>query len=140
MSEISHKGIVKAVEGGIIRVGIISEAACKSCAAAGLCTAAEAKEKIITVRAEGYTVGEEVELSLSEKVGLRAALLCYGVPVLLLVIVALSLSIGGVGELLCAGAAVAVVAVYYLALYLLRNRISRTCFFSVRKANTNNIL
>ena len=70
---VSHTGIVKSVDRRNTVVEIVSAAACASCHAAGLCTAAEAARKEIVVPTDPLDpcrVGEEVEVILSSSMGM----------------------------------------------------------------------
>ena len=134
--EVSHKGRVVEVGQDVIQVEIISSSACSSCHAAGLCTMSEAVKKIVEVPAASNPkcyVGEEVELVLQEATGMKAVLLAYVIPLLILLILCVSLSYVNMNELYAGFAGLAGVLVYYLALYLVRNRISGDYVFRIRK-------
>ena len=131
--EVSHKGRVVEVGQDVIRVEIISSSACSSCHAAGLCTMSEAVKKIVEVPVASNPkcyVGEEVELVLQEATGMKAVLLAYVIPLLILCV---SLSYVNMNELYAGLAGLAGVLVYYLVLYLVRNRISGDYVFRIRK-------
>ena len=133
---VSHKGTVISSEGGKVKVEIVSESACSSCRAAGLCGVSESKRKIIDVPLSGgreYKPGQEVEVCLARKAGLKAVLLSYAVPALILLILILSLSKIGLGELATGGVTVLGVAVYYLVLYFFRDRLSEGYEFYIRE-------
>ena len=78
-------------------------------------------------------VGEEVELVLQEATGMKAVLLAYVIPLLILLILCVSLSYVNMNELYAGLAGLAGVLVYYLVLYLVRNRISGDYVFRIRK-------
>ena len=134
--EVSHKGKVVSVEDGKVSVQIISESACSACHAAGLCGASESKKKIVEVpvyAGQTYSLGEEVEVCLAKKMGLRAVLLSYVIPLGILLILVLSLSSIGLGELACGLVSIVGIAVYYLILYLRRDRLAEGYAFYIRK-------
>lgn len=134
--EVSHKGKVVSVGKDRMSVQIVSESACSSCHAAGLCGASESKKKIVDVpvfAGQSYSVGQDVEVCLTKKMGLKAVLLSYVVPLVILLILVLSLSLIGLGELACGLAAIGGIAVYYLILYFCRNRLAERYVFYVRK-------
>ena len=100
--EVSHKGKVVSVGKDTVSVQIVSESACSACHAAGLCGASESKKKIVDVPVYGdqaYSIGQEVEVCLARKMGLKAVLLSYVIPLVILLILVLSLSYIGFGEL-----------------------------------------
>ncbi len=133
---VSHKGTVISSDSGAVRVEIVSESACSSCHAAGLCGVSESKRKIVEVPVRGgreYQPGQEVEVCLARKAGMRAVLLSYALPALILLILILSLSMIGLGELAIGIITLSGVALYYLVLYLFRNRLSEGYEFYIRE-------
>lgn len=132
---ISHKGKVISSGQGIISVEIVSESACSACHAAGLCGISESRKKIVevpAVRGKDYSVGQEVEVCLAPKTGLKAVLLSYAIPAMILLILILSLPLIGLGELAGGLLAVAGVALYYLVLYLFKGRLAGEYEFYIR--------
>ena len=134
--EVSHKGKVVSVGKDKVSVQIVSESACSACHAAGLCGAAESKKKIVEVPVYGdrsYSIGQEVEVCLAKRMGLKAVLISYVVPLMILLILVLSLSSIGLGELASGLVSIGGIAVYYLILYLCRNRLAEGYVFYLRK-------
>ena len=134
--EVSHKGKVVSVGKGKVSVQIVSESACSACHAAGLCGASESKKKIVDVPVYGdqaYSIGQEVEVCLARKMGLKAVLLSYVIPLVILLILVLTLSSIGLGELVCGLASIGGVALYYLILYFRRDSLAEGYVFYVRK-------
>lgn len=134
--EVSHKGMIVSVGKDKVSVQIVSESACSACHAAGLCGAAESKKKIVDVPVYGdrsYSIGQEVEVCLARKMGLKAVLLSYVIPLVILLILVLSLSYIGFGELAGGLVSIGGIAVYYLILYLCRNHLAEGYVFYIRK-------
>ena len=134
--EVSHKGMIVSVGKDKVSVQIVSESACSACHAAGLCGAAESKKKIVDVPVYGdrsYSIGQEVEVCLARKMGLKAVLLSYVIPLVILLILVLSLSYIGFGELASGLVSSGGIVVYYLILYLCRNRLAEGYVFYIRK-------
>ena len=132
---VSHKGKVVSVEGGKVRVEIVSESACAACHASGLCGLAESRKKIVEVPsgpARCFEPGQEVEVCLARKTGMKAVLLSYVVPVMILLILILSLPLVGMGELATGGLSILGVAVYYLILFFFRERLAGGYEFYIR--------
>ena len=132
---VSHKGKVISSDKDNVRVEIVSESACSACHAAGLCGLAESKKKIVDVPSAPGTVyepGQEVEVCLAQKTGLKAVLLSYVVPAMILLILILSLSLIGWGELAVGAITVAGVALYYLILYFCKGRLAEGWDFYIR--------
>ena len=133
---VSHKGKIVAADKGSVSVEIISESACASCHAAGLCGLTESKKKtvVVPVRDPGaYEIGQEVEVCLGTKAGMKAVLLSYVLPVLFLLILILSLSNIGLGELAVGLLSVGGIALYYLVLYLFRGKLAEGYGFYIKK-------
>ena len=134
--EVAHKGKVVSVGKDTVSVQIVSESACSACHAAGLCGASESKKKIVDVPVYGdqaYSIGQEVEVCLARKMGLKAVLLSYVIPLVILLILVLTLSSIGLGELVCGLASIGGVALYYLILYFRRDSLAEGYVFYVRK-------
>ena len=133
---VSHKGKIVAVDSGSVSVEIVSESACASCHAAGLCGMSESVKKIVEVPDRGfgdYHVGDEVEVCLARKAGMKAVLLSYALPALILLILILSLPKIGLGELATGGFSILGVVLYYLVLYFLRDRLAEGYEFYIKK-------
>ena len=129
---IKHDGIVESIGEGKVTVRILQASACSSCSARQLCRSSESKEKLIEVRGDHPTlhVGDSVTLQGSVRQGLRASLLAYIVP-LILMVVALFYGTHLNGEAAGALAALLVLAIYYGVLYLLRNKLGKQFEFSI---------
>ena len=134
--EVSHKGKVVSVGKDTVSVQIVSESACSACHAGGLCGGLESKRMIVVVPFYGdqaYSLGQEVEVCLARKMGLKAVLLSYVIPLVILLILVLSLSYIGFGELASGLVSIGGIAVYYLILYLCRNHLAEGYVFYIRK-------
>lgn len=132
--EVSHSGIVKSVGPDKTIVGIVSQSACGACHAKGLCSAAEAMEKDIEVATvPGLEPGDEVEVVLQGSLGLKAALLSYAVPVLLLLVVVVALSYTSLHELWTGLIGFAVAGAWFCVLWLLRGRFEKEYSFAIRR-------
>ena len=133
---IKHRGVVEKVEGAHVTVRIIQTSACAACSAKGLCNASESKEKQIDVYETNpsYQIGEEVVLCGTTSMGMRAVLLAFGVP-LLIVMIALGLSMKLTDDdaLLSSTIAVLSVVPYYIVIYACKEKLNRTFSFTIEK-------
>ena len=133
---IKHRGIVAKVDGSHIVVRIVQTSACSACSAKGLCNASESKEKQIDVYEANpsYQIGEEVMVCGTTSMGMRAVLLAFGVPLIILVL-ALGVSMKFTGEdtLLSSGIALVSVVPYYIAIYFCMDKLNRTFSFTIEK-------
>jgi len=132
---IDHDGIIEDIEGDVAHVKIISESACSACHAKGVCGAADQSEKIIDIPLNGapYTRGESVRVMVARRLGLKAVLLGYVYPLLVLMIVLIILISVGFAELTAAPLALLSLPVYYLVLYSARKHIEKEFTFSITK-------
>ena len=83
-------------------------------------------------------MGEEVLVVLKSSLGMKAAAVAYVVPLAVLLVVCVSLSYTGIHELYIGLAGLGSLAVYYLVLYLLRDRMASDYTFCIRKENNLN--
>ena len=122
---IEHVGVVKAIEGDMIRVQIVAASACASCAARSACGMSESTEKEIEVHtreASSYTVGERCVVSVERAAGLKAVVLAYCMPL-----------VAGLSDGVAAVTALGVVAVYYFIVRMLRDKIETNIIFKIKK-------
>lgn len=129
---IRHEGVVEGIGTNSCTVRILQASACSSCSARQLCRSSESKEKLIEVRGHFPTlqVGDSVVLTGSVRQGLRASVLAYLVP-LVLMVAALFICSRLYGEGIGALAALLVLALYYCMLYLLRDKLGKEFAFEI---------
>ena len=136
MEEIVHKGKIVEIDPQFTTVEIISESACASCHASGLCGISEYKTKAIQVPTSAaalYEVGDEVEVVLKATMGHKAVWIAYVIPlILLLVFIFIPLGLGK-SELLSALCGIFAVASYYWFIYAFRNILRNEYVFKIRK-------
>ena len=133
---IKHRGIVEKVDGSHIVVRIVQTSACSACSAKGLCNASESKEKQIDVYEANpsYQIGEEVMVCGTTSMGMRAVLLAFGVPLLILVLaLGVSMKLTGEDALLSSGIALLSVVPYYIGIYFCKDKLNRTFSFTIEK-------
>lgn len=133
---VSHDGVVTAKNGARCKVSIISHSACSACHAKGLCSASELAEKVVDValtpQQEAIVeVGQRVKVNLEESMGMRAVVLAYGLPAIILVAFLLYLHKLGFSELEAGLGVIAALVVYFFVLYLLRKKIGRRFHFTI---------
>ena len=134
--EISHTGKIVEITPDFTTVEIVSSSACSSCHAKGLCGMSEDKIKTIMVPTDpyaSYSVGDEVNVLLKKTMGLKAVWISYVIPLAILMILILSLSAVTVHEAYAGLGAVAGVALYYLVIYLFRDKLSKDFVFYIKE-------
>ena len=133
---IKHRGVVEKIEGTHVVVRIVQTSACSACSAKGLCNASESKEKQIDVYGvqASYRIGEEVVVCGTTSMGMRAVLLAFGVPlVILLLALFVTMRITDGDALLSAFVALLAVMPYYLLVYFMKDKLDRTFSFTIEK-------
>ena len=134
-SQIEHKGTVALVGRNFVRVDIEVMEACGSCASRKACAMGQGTTREIMVytdEAQRYSIGEVVNVSAKQTVGLTAVLLCYVVPLVILVsALALPISLG-LSEGIAALLSLTVAALYYFVLWFFRNRIAKRVVFTIQ--------
>jgi positive regulator of sigma E activity len=132
---IIHPGIIQSVNGNKITVRILSQSACSSCHAKGVCAVSEVEEKIIEAESDlqgRWGPGDEVMVRMEESLGRKAVLLGYVLPlVILLASIVIFLSLlrhEGLAALL----SILMLVPYYLGLYLSRKRLQKEFRFRIQ--------
>ena len=122
-NEISHRGKIIEITPDFTTVQIIVSSACSACHAKGLCGMSEDEEKVIMVPTDPYTVyqvGDEVQVLTKMS---------------MILILSLSSVIGN--EVVVGLVSVAGVALYYLAIWLLRDRLADEFVFYIKEQQLN---
>ena len=135
-NEISHTGTIVGITPEYTTVEIIAQSACAACHARGMCGVADESQKIIMVPTDpyaGYKVGDEVFVMLKRSMGMKAVWISYVIPLLILMILILTLSAVKLHEALVALVSVCAVAVYYLVIYLMKDRLAKDFVFYLKE-------
>ena len=139
---VDHIGVVQEITPAYIDVEILNKSMCAACHAKSMCTMSDVSAKIIRVNNpldQIYQVGEEVKVVMKKSMGLRAVWISYVSPLIILMILLLYLPCLNFSEL-CAGLiAVGGMALYYLVIWLLRDKIAREFTFTIEKHNKHQI-
>ena len=134
-NEIVHAGKILEITPDFTTVQIIVSSACSSCHAKGLCGMSEEEEKVIMLPTDPYAtynVGDEVQVCTKMAMGLKAVWISYVIPLIILMILILSLSSVVEREAYRALIAIGGVAVYYLFIWLFRNKLSNEFVFYIK--------
>ncbi len=135
---VSHKGTVIEITEGNIKVEIINKSMCVACHAKGFCSAGDTKDKIIDVAYYNkgeYSVGDEVEVVMKKSMGFKAVWISYVIPLAILLIFLLTLHRFNLTELQAGLSSILAVAVYYLVIYMFREKIADKFVFTIAKNN-----
>lgn len=133
VTNIKHLGIVENINGSRLKVKIVQSSACSACSVKGHCGASETKEKIIDVYNKNNVpcqVGERVMIVGTTSMGMKAVLLAFVLPfIVLLLALIISLKLTGGDEAVSALVSLGTLVPYYLIIYICRNRLSRSFMF-----------
>ena len=134
-ADVSHKGTIIKMTPQVTTVSIEQHSACSACHAAGLCGMADVAEKAVELPTDPYAkykVGDEVEVVLKASMGMKAVWLCYAIPLVILLAVVVSLLQSGMGEVAAGLTGLAAIGLYYLLLYLFRNKLKNEYIFTIK--------
>mgnify|MGYP003309110869 FL=1 len=134
---IKHSGEVIRVEGNKVYVRMIVDSACSGCHARAVCGVDESKDKVVevvTMSAYEYSVGDNVDVALRQKsMGAISVLLAYVVPFFILTLLLVGVLAMGGSEHVAAFLALAGVALYYVGLWTLRDKVKNKIEFTITK-------
>lgn len=134
---IKHSGEVIRVEGNKVYVRMIVDSACSGCHARAVCGVDESKDKVVevvTMSAYEYSEGDNVDVALRQKsMGAISVLLAYVVPFFILTLLLVGVLAMGGSEHVAAFLALAGVALYYVGLWTLRDKVKNKIEFTITK-------
>lgn len=119
---IKHQGVIENIEGSHIQVRILQTSACASCSIKGHCTSVDVDVKLIDIHtsdAHTYQVGESVWVMGALSMGMKAVLLAFVLPLVILVAALFILMNVLEDELLAVAGSIVCLSVYYILLRLL---------------------
>ncbi|WP_276911310.1 SoxR reducing system RseC family protein [Hallella colorans] len=131
---INHKGTIEKIDGNHITVRIMQASGCAACGMADHCNASESKEKRIDViddHAAEYEIGQHVRVTADLKSGYRAVLLGFGAPLLVMACALFGVLVATGNETLSALCGMGALVVYYVALYLVRDKLGKRFTFTI---------
>ena len=133
---VSHEGIVQSIDGDKVTVKMTVASACAGCHARHLCSSLDSRDK--SVEAENLyhlqlEVGEKVMVTLQEKLAMKAVILCFLNPFLVMLVLFLLLNTLLQNELIATLGSLGSVAVYFFFVWLFRSKIARDYSFVVTK-------
>ena len=137
MAAVKHCGEVVCIDGHSVFVRMTVNSACSACHAKGVCGASEQTDKIVeveTAAATDFQVGDSVEVALMQRdMGSTSVVLAYVVPFLVLAAVLVGAILLGASEGMAALSALVGVALWYVVLYMLRDKIKNKIKFIIIK-------
>lgn len=134
---IKHSGEVVRIEADSVFVRMSVGSSCGSCHARSVCGASEIQEKIVQVKncqGHNYHIGDRVEVALqSRSMGVKSVLAAYVIPLFVLCCVLFGTVALGVNEGIAALLSLGGVAIYYVLLYFLDDKVGEKIKFIIIK-------
>ena len=138
MSEIiEHIGVVTGSVGNKLQVLIEQQSACAGCHAREACMAADKSDKVIdaTPIDAAISMGDSVIVYGRKQLGIKAVVLMYIIPFVLILTALLLLSIYTQDEMTMGVLSLLTLVPYYLILVLMRDKINKEFQFFCKKNN-----
>ena len=136
INTIEHQGIIISIDDSVAHVKIEQTSACASCHVKTVCGASEKTEKIIDAHIVDDTlkIGDSVTIIGQKSLGIRAVLLAYVLPFVLIVAVLFVANIFTTNELVIGTCALTSLIPYFIVLRLMRNKIqAKFQFYAIKK-------
>jgi sigma-E factor negative regulatory protein RseC len=131
----SHTGVATRITGNSVFVKFKVSEACGSCRAKHACHGTATSEKEVKAVSDGtISVGDKVQVTINDRLGLLAVLFSFVVPFILVISTILLVFHVKHSEMLAAASSLVVLLPYYLLLYLNRDKINNTFIIYARKA------
>ena len=133
---VSHDGIVQSIDGEKVVVNMTVSSACAGCHARHLCSSLDTRDK--QVEAENVyrlplAVGDKVNVELQERLAMKAVILCFLLPFILMFALFILINYLTNNELIASLVSLGSIAVYYYIVWLFRGKIARNYSFIVTK-------
>ncbi|MBW6501365.1 MAG: SoxR reducing system RseC family protein [Bacteroidales bacterium] len=131
---VQHIGKVEKVDPGSVTVKIVSESACSGCHAKARCSLTDSEEKIVFVTGSyDVTPGDTVTVLMKQSMGYKALLIGYVIPFLILLSSLVILAAMALPEAYAGLLSIGILALYYLIIYIFRNKIDKKFTFTLMK-------
>lgn len=135
-SKILHKGVVSKIDIDNISVTILSESACSSCHIKGACKTSDSEYKIIDIPLKGnehIKVNQKVIVKIDESLGIKAFILAYFVPFIVMLVFLIITSYFTENELIVGLTSIISLVPYYAVLYFLSKKFKKSFVFSLEE-------
>ena len=124
---IRQSATVIRVDATQIEVEVCRPEACAACKAKSVCSEGGGQGKRMTLAndGQGYQLGEQITLVMRRSAGLKAVVIAYLVPVILVVAALLVFQTVQIKETVAAISTLVLLGLYFLVIRLLRGRLNR---------------
>ena len=124
MAKIKHRAHILNIKSDEITFAVnYAKEDCSACAIAAICNLKNAdKISLKHQNKQNFKIGDEVILSVDEKVKKKSVLLLLAVPILLVFVILFMLDFCGYNDDFCAASAITGIGIYFFVLSLCKNR------------------
>lgn len=135
-NQVCSQAVVKEVQDTYIIAEIVIQSACAACHAKGACGVSERKQeklKIDLPNPEIFTVGEVVSIEMKQTLGMKAVVIAYLFP---FIVLALGLFVTYAltkQELVSVGVSFGLTVIYYFIISKLKDKFEKEFVFTVKK-------
>ena len=135
-NQVCSQAVVKEVQDTYIIAEIVVQSACAACHAKGACGVSERKQeklKIDLPNPEIFAVGEVVSVEMKQNLGMKAVVIAYLFP---FIVLALGLFVTYAltkQELISVGVSFGLTAIYYFIISKLKDKFEKEFVFTVKK-------
>ena len=132
---IRQSATVIRVDATQIEVEVCRPEACAACKAKSVCSEEGGQGKRMTLAndGQGYQLGEQITLVMRRSAGLKAVVIAYLVPVILVVAALLVFQTVQIKETVAAISTLVLLGLYFLVIRLLRGRLNRELTIEIEK-------
>lgn len=133
--EINHEGVIKSIKDNIATVEILQKSSCASCELTGACNMSEStiKEVDVPLMSNKYAKGDKVDIVFTREEGFKALLIGYVLPFVVMILAMVVSKIFWESDLIVGLLSIGVLSLYYLILFLLKNKIRTLFEFRLKK-------
>jgi len=131
--KVEYRGIVTEVHSGVLQVEIQDETACDACSAQKSCCMSGKREKRMDIpfTSGDYSRGDKVIVTGKTSMGFKAILIAFILPLMLIVVALAIASSMGANERQAALISLSAMIIYFLVIFLLKNKIKQTFTFTI---------
>jgi sigma-E factor negative regulatory protein RseC len=133
---IEHKGIISKITADHYFVSFERTAACQGCAAKGFCNLNTNKDEQIPVQRlphQNFNIGDEVNLTITEKMGWKALLYGYLLPFIALIVGIFAANAVGLSQGATGLIGIGLLALYYVVFSFFRKKVEREFCFRIER-------
>jgi len=134
--QVEHEGIIKKISVNSVKVGFIKQPSCNGCYVKDICNLEQRSNEVIEIVCSDirqFSVGDKVKIKIRQSIGLKAVLIAYFFPFLLIIVSLFIMTPLLKQEIKAAIISLLMLVPYYLIIYIYRNKIKKEINFTLEK-------